>query len=61
MDKPFPAYSDNDPYIFVSYAHKDAGEIYPQLAWLNDQGFNIWYDEGIEPGSEWSNELANAI
>jgi class 3 adenylate cyclase/TolB-like protein len=61
LDKPFPAYSGNEPYIFVSYAHRDAGEIYPQLAWLDAQGFNIWYDEGIEPGSEWSNELANAI
>jgi len=61
LDKPFPAYSGTDPYVFVSYAHKDSADIYPELIRLNSQGFNIWYDEGISPGSEWSNELAKAI
>ena len=28
---------------------------------MNDLGFNIWYDEGIEAGSEWREEIANAI
>jgi len=61
MDQPFPAYRGDDDYIFVSYSHKDAVDIYPEISWLNAQGINIWYDEGISPGSNWSDELANAI
>ena len=48
MDRPFPAYKGDEPYIFVSYAHNDAGQVYSELSWLHDLGFNIWYDEGIE-------------
>ena len=61
MDRPFPAYKGDEPYIFVSYAHNDDDIVYSEIQWLKDQGFNIWYDEGISPGSEWHNELANRI
>ena len=61
MEKPFPAYSGDESYIFVSYAHVDASRVYPEIQWLHDQGFNVWYDEGIEPGSVWRDELAESI
>ena len=61
VDKPFSAYAGDDPYIFVSYAHADAARVYPEIQWLHDQGFNVWYDEVIEPGSIWRDELAKAI
>ncbi len=61
MDKPFPAYVGDAAYIFVSYAHADADIVYPEISWLHEQGFNVWYDEGIEPGSVWRDELAKAI
>ncbi len=61
MDKPFPAYQGTDPYVFVCYAHDDNDVVYPEITWLRDQGINIWYDEGIEVGTEWREELANAI
>jgi tetratricopeptide (TPR) repeat protein len=61
MDRPFPAYKGDEPYIFVSYAHKNATEVYSELSWLHDLGFNIWYDEGIEAGTEWREELGHAI
>ena len=61
MDRPFPAYSGDDPYIFVSYAHDDDEIVYPEILWLKDQGFNIWYDEGISPGTEWRTELSDSI
>lgn len=59
--RPFPAYSGDEPYIFVSYAHADAATVYPLLIDLRDRGVNIWYDEGIEPGSKWREELSSAI
>ena len=61
MDRPFPAYKGDEPYVFASYAHKDDLFIYPELTRLNNQGINIWYDEGIEAGTEWREELAGAI
>jgi Tol biopolymer transport system component len=61
MDRPFPAYNGDDPYIFVSYAHDDSDTVYPEIGWLKDQGFNLWYDEGIGPGQEWHQELADRI
>jgi len=44
MDKPFPAYQGDDPYIFVSYAHDDADLVFPEMQRLRDAGFNVWYD-----------------
>jgi TolB-like protein/Tfp pilus assembly protein PilF len=61
MLPPFRAYEGDEPYIFVSYSHADADSIYPELIWLHEQGFNVWYDEGISPGESWRNELVNAI
>ena len=60
-ERPFPAYKGDQPYIFVSYAHEDGGVVYPELKWLNDRGINVWYDEGISPGSRWSDALAKAL
>jgi len=58
---PFPAYTGTEPYIFASYSHKDSDLVFPELLRLNKMGFRIWYDEGITPGSEWSEEIENAI
>ncbi len=61
MERPFRAYKGEDPYIFVSYAHADAALVYPELVRLKAHGFNIWYDEGIEPGQTWRDEVALAL
>jgi TolB-like protein len=61
METPFPAYRGDEPYIFVCYAHEDADAVFPELRALRDSGINIFYDEGIAPGHEWTQELADAI
>ncbi len=61
MESPFPAYKGDAPYIFVSYSHEDVAHVYPELRHLHEQGFNIWYDEGISPGSTWRDEVALAL
>lgn len=58
---PFEAYRGNEPYAFVSYAHADAHLVFPDLAELRRLGVNIWYDEGIDPGNEWPEEIAEAL
>ena len=59
--RPFPAYQGTEPFVFASYAHRDAQTVYSLLAGLRERGTNVWYDEGIEPGSNWRDELAAAI
>ena len=61
MEKPFTAYEGDQPYIFVCYSHDDSNVVFPDIQWLKNQGFNIWHDEGISPGSEWRDELADKI
>jgi TolB-like protein len=61
VERPFPAYSGDDPYIFVSYSHDDAELVYPEILRLHEQGFNVWYDEGIKPGATWREEVALAL
>jgi serine/threonine-protein kinase len=60
-ERPGPAYEGDETHIFVTYAHEDADIVLPQIRWLQDQGFNVWWDEGISPGSAWRAELAQAI
>ncbi len=59
--KPLPAYEGNEPYVFVSYSHEDADAVYPEIRWLQDQGFNVWYDEGISGASRWRDAIASRL
>ena len=56
-----PAYEGKEPYIFVSYAHKDSPTVFRIIEKLSARGYRIWYDEGIEPGSEWPEYIANHL
>lgn len=57
----FSPYEGELPFIFVSYAHKNAEEVFPILERLNAEGFRIWYDEGIEWGTEWPQSIAEHL
>ena len=59
--KPPPAYEEWEPYSFVTYSHFDAGEVYPEILWLQSHGHRIWYDRGIQPGSIWQEHIAERI
>ncbi|MEO2177868.1 MAG: TIR domain-containing protein [bacterium] len=61
MDKPFPAYTRDESFIFVCYAHHDSDIVYGELNRLHDDGVNFWYDEGIGGGTVWRAELAHSI
>ena len=58
---PYPAYRGREPYIFVSYAHADSVRVFREIARLNEDGYHVWYDEGIAPGNEWTDEIAEAL
>lgn len=55
------AYKGNDPYIFISYAHRDNALVHPIIVRMQHDGYRIWLDEGIDPGTEWDENIANHI
>ena len=50
-----------NPYIFVSYSHKDSNFTIPIINRLKKEGYHVWYDDGIDPGTEWDENIANHI
>lgn len=54
-------YSGSDPYIFISYAHKDSNTVLPLIQALQEQDVRIWFDEGIEAGTEWPEYIAERL
>ncbi len=54
-------YEGDEPYIFVSYAHKDSDVVMPILEALDESGYRVWYDAGIEAGTEWPDYIAEHI
>lgn len=61
MKRSITPYSGGDKYIFVSYCHKDKDRVYPVIAALMNEGFRIWYDEGVSPGSDWPEVIAEHL
>ena len=61
IERAFPPYEGDEPYLFVSYAHADSPEVMPVITALHERGFRIWYDEGIEVGSEWPECIAQHL
>jgi len=55
------AYEGPENYIFISYAHKDTEKVLPILETLCSRGYRIWYDDGITPGSEWPEDIAQHL
>ncbi len=58
---PYPAYRGKEPYVFISYARLDSERVFAEIKRFNEAGFHVWYDEGIAPGNEWSDEIAEAL
>ena len=57
----FKPYEGDKPYIFISYAHADDDTVLPIVGDMHRRGYNIWYDEGIEVGSEWQECIASHL
>ena len=57
---PIP-YEGKEKYIFVSYSHMDSDKVMPIVSrWIQD-GFRVWYDDGISPGTEWPEVIAQHL
>lgn len=54
-------YEGKEPYIFLSYCHKDAETVYPLLEQMVSDGCRIWYDDGNHAGDDWLENIANHL
>ncbi len=61
MQTSFEAYTGNEPYLFVSYSHRDTAVVYPILDALYEKKYRIWYDESCENGNDFRSELRTRI
>ena len=61
MQTKFEAYTGEEPYLFVSYSHRDTNQVYPILDELYDRKYRIWYDESCENGNDFRDELRQRI
>jgi len=55
------AYEGSEPFVFVSYAHKDKCKVLPLVEGLQNRGFRVWYDEGIEVGMAWAKYVGERL
>lgn len=54
-------YEGKEPYIFVSYAHRDGDTVLPAIRALQSAGYRVWFDQGIEAGTEWPEYIAEHL
>jgi hypothetical protein len=60
-DRAHASYAGDQPYFFVSYGHADSDLVYPEMRWLQEAGFKLWYDDGIHVGSVWRKAIADGL
>ena len=60
-DRSLAPYRGTEPYLFLSYSHRNADAAAEAIRWLKAAGFRIWYDEGVIPATEWDENIAQAI
>ena len=61
QDSSLTPYRGSEPYIFISYSHRNADRASAIIRSLNRAGYRVWYDEGLIPGREWDENIARII
>ena len=51
------SYEGDEPYIFVSYSHADTAAVYEVLKLRDREKFRYWYDDTMEIGEDFREEL----
>ena len=60
-DKSLAPYHGSEPFIFISYSHRNSARAAEFIRQMNRSGFRVWYDEGLIPGREWDENIARII
>jgi len=54
-------YKGNEKYVFVSFSRQDKQKAFPIIEQLVNDGYRVWFDEGLDFGSEWTETVARRI
>lgn len=54
-------YDGENPYVFISYAHKDEVEVKRILKALKGQNIRFWFDENMVTGENWNDSISKAL
>lgn len=54
-------YEGQEKYIFISYCLRDKKNVFPIMEQLVRDGCRIWFDEGIDPGTEWQEIIVSRL
>lgn len=57
---PFPP-SKEGRFVFISHSHADRGSGFEFFTPLANEGYQLWYDEGLTPTRDWAGELDETI
>ncbi len=52
-----PSYEGDEPYMFVSYSHRDVASVRPILKRIDQEKYRFWYDDTMEIGEDFRSEL----
>lgn len=52
---------EKNTFIFISYSHKDSEIVLRVIKELQNNSYKIWYDDGIDPGTEWDKNIAEHV
>lgn len=53
--------TNEKPFVFISYAHANSDRVLPILRTMQESDICLWYDGGIEAGSEWPEFIAEKV
>lgn len=54
-------YTGEEPYIFISYARNDSGQVLPIVSHMVNDKYRIWFDRKIEVGAKWAEIIAQRL
>lgn len=54
-------YEGNEPYIFISYSHKDQKALASVKSVLIENNIRFWYDDGLHSGNDWNMVIAKHL
>lgn len=54
-------YEGTEPYLFISYSHRDQNKMNEVKRLLEDNNVRFWYDNGLHSGDDWNMVIAKHL
>lgn len=54
-------YEGEEPYIFISYSHRDSSDMMEIARVFNHNNIRFWYDNGLHSGDDWNLVIAEHL